>query len=345
MKHRVLRAFARLVFIALAAGAFWLLYTLPVPEFLPTLRVLSLAPASLAVTPPALPRAAALPDGTLTPVEQPPEEPEPVGPPGDIFVFMYHDLTEDLSQTSPWRTTVESMRSDLEQILAMGYEPLSLEEYLRGELRAGQDYFIVTFDDGYTTNLTLAEPLLREMGIPAALFVITGSTELPEHLTWDELVRLRDGGIFTIYSHTDSHMDAEGTADAVFLADVHTAWEKITEHLGEPEYKILSYPDGAYTYSSMVALAAEGYSLFAIQNRPWWYKEDNDLGIRILVRMNVAYEADMPYLVQFNRSRNGFGTVAAKLAAIEAARIAQEEAIRAARTAWRTRPAVPWPVG
>ncbi len=340
MKSRILRAAARVLFLAAAAACLAALILLPFPLAGPTLRTLGNLPAARAATPTASPRRAPLPDGALPAVEEPPVKVTPIvyGPPGDIFAFMYHDLTTDRSQTSPWRTTVESMRSDLEEILEMGYLPLSLEAYLRGETVAGQDYFIVTFDDGYTTNLTMAEPLLRELGIPATLFVITGSTELPEHMTWDELRAMRDGGVFTIYSHTDSHIDAEGTADEVFLADERTAQRKLTAELGAPAYKVLSYPDGAYTYSTMRALAAEGYALFAIQNRPWWYAEGNAQGIRILVRMNVAYEADMPYLVAFNRSRNGFGTVEAKLAAerraAEAARLAAEQAVRDARAAW-----------
>ncbi|MBR6005244.1 MAG: HD domain-containing protein, partial [Clostridia bacterium] len=80
-----------------------------------------------------------------------------------------------------WRTTVDSMRADLEAILAMGYKPLSLEAYLRGETVAGQDYFIVTFDEDVLcaallhdtvedTDVT-AEDILENFGPDIALLV------------------------------------------------------------------------------------------------------------------------------------------------------------------------------
>lgn len=50
--------------------------------------------------------------------------------------------------------------------------------------------FAITFDDGYTDVLTEAAPRLRAAGVPATVFVSTGSATLDREFWWDELERL-----------------------------------------------------------------------------------------------------------------------------------------------------------
>lgn len=46
---------------------------------------------------------------------------------------------------------------------------------------------VVTFDDGYLDNLTLALPILRAYGVPATIYVTTGIVENTTNLWWYEL--------------------------------------------------------------------------------------------------------------------------------------------------------------
>lgn len=326
----------RFLFAVLSAALLYVLIEYPAPgAALPTLRTAAALPHIRAATPAVRSLTADTPAPAAAPtVSAEPEAPEPAEP-GDIFVFMYHDLTENEAETGTWCTTPEQMRSDLETILSYGYLPLSLEDYVSGNYEIGPDYFIVTFDDGYISNLTLAEPVLAEMGISAAVFVITGSTELPSHMSWEQLAELKATGTFTVYSHTHSHLNnAFSSSNEAFLADEALAWQDLTEHLGEIPYRILSYPNGDYTFATMRALAAGGYDLFVIQNIPGWYSDDNPYGIRILSRMNVSANADMPLLVNFNRRRFGFNTIEAALAERQAEADAALAERRAARRAW-----------
>ena len=167
-----------------------------------------------------------------------------------------------------------------------------------------RNYFIVTFDDGYRSNLTLAEPVLAEMHIPAAIFVVTGYVGTPHYMSWDDLRAARDGGVFTLYSHTHSHLSASEVPLAQFLADEKTAEESLSAQLGENAHRVLSYPNGAFTKESMSALYQDGYDLFVIQDKPAWHRE-NRHG-KILLRVNVPGEgADMKEIANFHRARCG----------------------------------------
>ena len=333
--HYVKRWLARALFALLSALFLHSMITSPYASDAPVLsRALDL-PLTWAVTTDVSSLSADAPLPPSPSVTEPEPEPEPEPPePGDIFGIMYHDLTTDVSQTSVWRTTPDCMRDDLETLAELGYLPLSIEDYLTGDYEIGPDYYIVTFDDGYTSNLTLAQPLLKELGVPAVVFIITDNVAMPGHMTWDEIRQMQADGVFTIYSHTHTHISASSVSTDTFLKDERTAWALLEENLGELPYKILSYPNGAYTQATMKALAKEGYQLFTIQNNPWWYDPENNDGIYYLRRYNVAYQADVRELVEMNREINKQPTLEEKFAEIARLEAEALAAVRAARRAW-----------
>ena len=49
---------------------------------------------------------------------------------------------------------------------------------------------VVTFDDGYVDNLTVAKPSLAKAGLPATVFLATGFLNQKDEFWWDELARL-----------------------------------------------------------------------------------------------------------------------------------------------------------
>jgi len=63
---------------------------------------------------------------------------------------------------------------------------------------------VLTFDDGYEETCTVAWPLLKRFGFPAAVFVTPAEVGLPGFATWEQVARMaRDG--MTIGSHTMHH--------------------------------------------------------------------------------------------------------------------------------------------
>ena len=183
-----------------------------------TLHTLGEIPLNRAATETVRPLTRPIASLAASPAEAPGEEPAPAVE-GDILGLMYHDLTDDPEKGTAWTTTSEKVREDITTLLGAGYRPLSVEDYLDGAYRRGQDYFIVTFDDGYLSNLTMAFPILTEMGVPATVFVITGSEPLDNHMSWDELRTFESSALASVYSHTDTHANAQLMPLSSFLLD------------------------------------------------------------------------------------------------------------------------------
>ncbi len=223
---------------------------------------------------------------------------------GDVIGLMYHDLTEDPAAVTAWTTTPAALRDNLMELTQMGYYPLSLEAYIAGDYEPTRNYFILTFDDGYESNLTLALPILRELYIPASIFVVTDLVGRPDYMNWEQIQAAQESGIFTVYTHTHTHINAQENAAEDFRADVRQSQEELTAHLGDADYRILCYPYGAATQETSRALRAEGYDLVVLQERPKWYSEELDP--RLLLRVNVpGRKSDITVLINRHRKHTG----------------------------------------
>lgn len=103
----------------------------------------------------------------------------------------------------------------------------------------------VTFDDGFENFATTAWPLLREHGIPATLFVVSGRAgrtnswdgapgapvpELPL-LGWDELGRLAEEGV-ELAAHSRTHPRLAGLEPERLEDEVRGAAEEIEARAG-----------------------------------------------------------------------------------------------------------------
>lgn len=91
-----------------------------------------------------------------------------------LLVVMYHGVTQNRYAPPVWtQLPVETFRAQIE-FLASNYRVISLGtllEAIRGERELPRRAALITFDDGLKNNRTVAFPLLKERGLPAAIFL------------------------------------------------------------------------------------------------------------------------------------------------------------------------------
>ncbi len=75
---------------------------------------------------------------------------------GEIMVIMYHSIGEEEKE---FTRTPENFKSDLQKLYDLGYRPISLEDYAKGNINteAGLSPVVITFDDGNLNNFNIFE--------------------------------------------------------------------------------------------------------------------------------------------------------------------------------------------
>lgn len=107
----------------------------------------------------------------------------------DVILAYHRVLPDDWRETgvpvdrSQRYVTASEFRHQL-QLIARRRRPATLNDIVHG---TDAPSFTVTFDDGYEDNFTIARPILRELSIPATLFVTTGVISGKDCFWWDRL--------------------------------------------------------------------------------------------------------------------------------------------------------------
>jgi peptidoglycan/xylan/chitin deacetylase (PgdA/CDA1 family) len=118
----------------------------------------------------------------------------------------------------------------------------------------------LTFDDGFTSVLHHAVPVLSRYRLPATMFVVAGTlvdggrpvdwldrpptTGPPETLDREQLLELREAGV-RIGSHGSSHADLTGLGEDGCERDLRESREILEDVLREP-VPFLAYPRGRH---------------------------------------------------------------------------------------------------
>jgi peptidoglycan/xylan/chitin deacetylase (PgdA/CDA1 family) len=162
---------------------------------------------------------------------------------GKVMVLMYHNIGEE---ERTWTRTPENFRRDLETLYEKNYRPVSLKDYVRGEmdLPAGMTPFVLTFDDGNENNFRYLETengweldpdcavgileafrLEHEDFDPQASFFVYGSRPFrQEELIEKKLQFLLDNG-YEVGNHSWDHDD--------YKEEKYRAPEAVEESLGK----------------------------------------------------------------------------------------------------------------
>lgn len=179
-----------------------------------------------------------------------------------VRILMYHSIAEDpsyLHSVSPMAFE-EQMR-----VLATKYNVISLDQLVdcfNGKGALPDNPVVVTFDDGWANNYTMAYPILKKYNLPATVFVVpdwvapcdgsqVGRRSLTEsrpdgkrHMTWDQIREISQNGI-SIGAHTISHRSLATLTIEEARYELLESKARLEQQLGQP-VKFFAYPYGAF---------------------------------------------------------------------------------------------------
>lgn len=214
-------------------------------------------------------------------------------------ILLYHHLTDHIPADFETTTSVKKFEGDVKRILEAGYRPISLEEMydcLLNGIALPEKSVVITFDDGYQSNYTLAFPILKKYGVKADIFMnndlagLISSNGLP-HFSWDQAREMEQSGLVTIYSHGYTHHDFTSIGLEQLAKEYTASREEIERELGKRKYNMVAYVGGEFnskTFETLKQAGADVQLLVAYQmnySSIWSYS--------FFSRMTVYYTSDV----------------------------------------------------
>lgn len=223
---------------------------------------------------------------------------------GKIMILMYHNIS-DVEKT--WTRTFENFKKDLEILYEKGYRPISLTDYVNGNITTEMGYtpIVLTFDDGNLNNFRYLEDGTLDpnsaVGILVdfhekhpdfpleATFFITSSTPFKQsQYSQQKIDFLLENGM-DIGNHTKDHMNFKDASAEDLQKQIGFQAEYL-ETFTPSDYRIntLALPYGSRPKSTELEIYLQRGSY-------------NDFSYENIAILNVGYFPSLsPYHKDFN---------------------------------------------
>jgi len=208
--------------------------------------------------------------------------------PTSIPVLMYHRIVSEAQKYSHhgiW-VTAQSFEQNLISLRQRGYSSITFKQYqlfLNREFTLPNRPVILTFDDGYEDNYTLAFPLLRKYGFSAVIFLVANATRRTNFWDIDEpkvqllnekqICEMSTAGI-EFGSHTVTHPNLSQCSPEQIRKELVES-KQVIERMTGREIISIAYPYGAVNGTIKSIAAETGYKFgIATNSGPLKFYED-----------------------------------------------------------------------
>lgn len=176
-----------------------------------------------------------------------------------LYILMYHSVVPDGADCTDWTTTDSQLREDLQWMAEHGYTTV-LPRELAADKPLPERAVLLTFDDGYANNYSIAFPILKKFGAKAVISPVVGyvDSEAYGFLSWNMCREMLASELIEIGSHTyDLHRAVNGTTPGIWrwsgesrqayesrvFTDIETSIQLLESNLG-CKVTFFAYPYG-----------------------------------------------------------------------------------------------------
>lgn len=231
-----------------------------------------------------------------------------------IAVLAYHKIGKPDGDWYTWNYVSENnFKEHLQCLSDNNWKVLSAEQFLRALEEPNdlpQKSALITFDDGYRSNLTTALPSLQTFNYPAVIFVPTAFVgsynafdadifyEPREKIcTWDELRELEANGI-SLQSHGVNHVHFAKLNTRQIIEEVLGSKTTLDKQL-QKKVSLFSYPYGDMgndTKTTEGILLNAGYKAAFLYGGKFFETFENIFQIQ---RIALGADSDLNHLLSY----------------------------------------------
>lgn len=161
-------------------------------------------------------------------------------------------------------STQARFEENITTLLDAGYTFITLEDiykYEKGYIGLPEKNITITMDDGWLGCYVEAFDKLVEYNVPATIFIVEDLMDKEGYISWEQAKEMYDTGLVKIHVHGRKHVDATGYSKEELIADYNHTHAKIEEELGDKISKIMAYPAGASSESTIEWLKEAGFEI------------------------------------------------------------------------------------
>ncbi len=197
----------------------------------------------------------------------------------NIPVLLYHHvLPQKEMNEHEWNNnssviSLENFKEQMEYLKKNNYYTATLEElelYIDGKLDLPKNTVVITFDDGYLSNVVYAYPIMKEYGFKGSIFLVGKSSLVDmedfspkdlQHIPITEMHKYED--VFQFACHTfDLHSkDKEKGLPLLEVASKEVIITDLDRNLELLNTRYIAYPFGGYNSNTIEYLQELGYTL------------------------------------------------------------------------------------
>lgn len=234
------------------------------------------------------------PTPTASPSSTPFITPPPRGEAVNVPILMYHHLDALDSNAGEglrtWTVSPSEFAKQLDYIQLNGFHTISfgqLVDFFQAGLPLPEHPIILTFDDGWMEQYTVAFPELKKRGMIGTFFAPTSYLDAggKSLFDWDQARQMSQAGM-EFGSHTVKHVDLSTVSMDEVRRQLRFSKETMQEELGKP-IVALSYPFGVFNSYVLAEVEAAGYRAAVILCCGFKQSADEML---VMPRIRISYD-------------------------------------------------------
>lgn len=184
----------------------------------------------------------------------------------NIPILMYHHIRDYTDPSDPigvgLSVSTVKFTSQLDKIKDKGFHTITFNDIENGDIPSKP--IILSFDDGYENFYQNAFPALKQRGMTAISYVISGKKD-SNYMTENQIREISDAGI-EIGDHTISHPDLSTLTEQKQRTEIFQSRDNLEKIIGK---KIISFcfPSGKYNETTLALIKEAGF-VFATTTKP-----------------------------------------------------------------------------